>query len=429
MIEVLFSPGASAASPSPAFSNALVLRGPPGSGKTSLFAKEFFESHKGWDVIALHSSDLRVENNELRIGTGERERILSRSAIPNNLLLVVDDIQKLYAQAEIPATECDVSEAASSLKRVALEGHTGKAGKDACRFDLLHGLISRTTDGAAFGKQVKVVATSVYRGGTSSSPIAMETLEKLPLEYLFMTVEEATSLAERRLAVFSLAKPPACAIEALRECMPPILTLAETPYGIHVGPFRHMLDTLLQDLVKEKDRSRDAFKELVMEKIGGVSVSAMGRFFDLHLEPGAMAAVHMDAWSELLGNIAASADQGAPLRQAVLTRSLKEAVRAGVVLERVVGGTLRYSLLTPLAQRVLCDRIFGRPSGAPESLAGLLVRCVQLMRATTLRGIWKASDAGWKETGLQHLLFGCLLRSLPACVNVVPERTTPGEFV
>jgi hypothetical protein len=50
-----------------------------------------------------------------------------------------------------------------------------------------------------------------------------------------------------------MPKPPPSAIEAIELCLPSMLTLAESPFGVHVGPFRQSLDALIEEVVKKPD--------------------------------------------------------------------------------------------------------------------------------------------------------------------------------
>jgi hypothetical protein len=94
-----------------------------------------------------------------------------------------------------------------------------------------------------------------------------------------------------------------------------------------------------------------------MENIGGVYAAAMERFFNLHLQR--LVKEERGLWADLLCNVAASDGQGVSLannhpelelRASAKGQSLKVAVCAGIVLERVVGTSRHYSLRSPPAQ-------------------------------------------------------------------------------
>lgn len=283
IVSILSTPTISTAGNKP---STLLLRGPPGCGKTSLatLVMEHVESQLGWDVLAFRGSEfVDFKSSVLTFTTRE----VSLPTITRDTLLVIDDVQDMYQH-----------DAALQFLSELVRGRLGNT---------LH-----------------VLMTAVYRSDTSGSPIDMAFFEKLPLEDLFVSSTEANMCFEEVLLSRKSSQHPHTA-DVLRGFKDKFLSLCTTPFGIHLGPMRFLLE-LCHSMSSRLEPT--AIEKEVLTFLGNpLTAKGTRRFFNFDVDGASLPTKERNDWILILRS--AGPVRVSQLQSGTTHNTIARALRAG----------------------------------------------------------------------------------------------------
>jgi hypothetical protein len=386
----------------------MVIRGPPGCGKTSLAQLALWEAEaRGWGIYPVLAKSIQSFDSKTMATTFFSLDVDELARSVRDVLIVIDDIQRLYS----PCPD--------------------RVGTAACMCDKCH-LINDLLEWLSRGKRgkIRVLLTAVYyHMGFSSSPSDMRALPRVPMTTVMWAREDAIALIEKLIRESKEERQ-----DAVRACREKILSLCETPFGFHIGLVRKMTSIALA-AVDSSNMEGSVLRALAYRH-------NMTRFFPLASES------ESKAWAiskEEERGLALLLRSPVPISSKLLgSRLEREFLRLCVVYDASAldgsqascggasDGTM-VALLCPLARRSISFIFFQTESTKMlGAVKDLVMATVVKFSPARLQEMIKASPASQrlrlgKEIGIQHEFYRSLMQVIPVGCECVPEITDPGK--
>ena len=399
----------------------MVLRGPPGCGKTSLAELVYWEAQRrNWETYAVVGLQISSFDWKSLVTSRLTLDVAKLEKSERNVLLVIDDIQSMYCGCEDAAYEAEAKMARASGAEVPAKPQP-ECNK-CCRVNALLHWLCRGSLGS-----IHVLITAVYYDmGYAASPSYMSAFHPVGLQTLMWKREEAISCFDRMIESCDHEGK----VRAVKACMEKILSLCETPHGFHIGLVRKMTAIALEiPHTADGDLEAAALRALAFK-------SDLMRFFPL---AGNSSRNRIDE-SERKGLVALLRSPG-PINADLLGARLKrDFLRICIVCDVSPPGggvqdTVLVQIMSPLARRSICQIYFATEATSMfPSVSDLVVGTVKMFSSERLREMTRASTASLrlrlgKEIGIQHEFYRAMMQVIPIGCECVPETTDPGNVV